>query len=516
MEKFPVLVIGGSLNGLTTAALLAQHGVRCLVVERHAATTVQYKFRGISPRSMEVYRSLGIEAAIRGQRTGDQKSGEIARAANLASDEVHFHGKPWSDLQDLTATSAKTCDQDRLEPILRARAEELGADIRFGTELLEMEETGQGVIAKVRREGSPGTQAIEASYAVACDGVGGKTRQRLGIGRHGPGVLQYWMNLIFEADLQPYLQGKRITSCFVTDINGTLVPREDRWLLALQYSPERGEKPEDFDQARTEQLVRKAAGRSDLAVKLFDARSWEVSAYVADRFSSERVFIVGDAAHTMPPTGGFGGNTGIHDAHNLAWKLALVLKGLAGPRLLATYDAERRPIAEATLAQALARLAAWFRNLGGRLPPTPPIVPDEQVIFGQCYDTGTFEDPRAPGARPGTRAPHARVRQGSKTFPVHDVVGRDFLLLGGPEGDSWEGVASSAAGELGVGMQFARLQSAEAGNAGLSRAYEIGAKGAVLIRPDGIIAWRSAHDALPLGDFRNVLHRVLGRSEGSP
>jgi 2-polyprenyl-6-methoxyphenol hydroxylase-like FAD-dependent oxidoreductase len=574
MEQFPVLIVGGSLSGLTTAALLAQHGVRCVVVERHAATTVQYKFRGISPRSMEIYRGLGIEAEIRAHRTGDQKSGEIARAPNLASPDVHFQGKPWADVQDLSMASAETCDQDRLEPILRAHAEKLGADIRFGTELVELKEGEDGVIAVVQgasdaraRAGAAaeaqaakatgaqavtaagagdsmpaGAQTIKASYVIACDGVNGRTRERIGIGRHGPGVLQHWMNLIFDAGLEPFLQGRRITSCFVMDINGTLVPREDRWLLALQYAPERGEKPEDFDQQRTEELVRKAAGRSDIDVKLFDARSWEVSAYVADRFSSRRVFIVGDAAHTMPPTGGFGGNTGIHDAHNLAWKLALVTKGLAGSRLLETYDAERRPIVEATLGQALARLAAWFRNLGERLPPTPPIAKDDAVIFGQCYGTGTFEDPRAPSGAVGSRAPHVRVEHRGQQVPVHDLVGREFLLVSAGEGDAWEQAAGSVARELGIAVNFGRLTilagagtagggtgvaaaagdarapNAAAGNAsGASaaatnaRAYDLGSNGAVLIRPDGIIAWRSPPVANPTSALRESLLHLLAR-----
>jgi 2-polyprenyl-6-methoxyphenol hydroxylase-like FAD-dependent oxidoreductase len=503
MEEFPVLIIGGSLSGLTTAALLAQHGVRCVVVERHPATTVQYKFRGISPRSMEIYRSLGLEAQIRAHRTGDQKAGEIARAPNLASAEVHFQGKPWSDMQDLSAATAETCDQDRLEPILRARAEQLGANIRFGTELVDLEATEQGVIARVRSDAADGVQVIRASYAIACDGVNGNTRERVGIGRHGPGVLQHWMNVIFDADLQPYLQGKRITTCFVTDINGTLVPREDRWLLALQYSPERGEKPEDFDQARTEALVRKAAGKSDLRVKLFDARAWEVSAYVADRFSSDRVFLVGDAAHTMPPTGGFGGNTGIHDAHNLAWKLALVLKGVASPRLLDTYDSERRPIADATLVQALARLAAWFKNLGDKLPPTPPIAKDEAVIFGQCYATGTFEDPRAPSAGLGSRAPHGVARSHDGLIPVHDLVGQHFLLLSGAEGHMWEDIAAAIARELKVSLRFARLRAEDVA---LARTYRLDEEGSVLIRPDGVIAWRSAPGA---NDLREGVRHVL-------
>lgn len=514
MADTSVLIVGGSLNGLTTALLLARQGVPCVVLERRPDTTVQYKFRGISPRSMEIYRSLGIEAEVRAHRTDDQKSGEIARAPNLASSEVHFQGPPWAEAADLSAASAETCDQDRLEPILRRHAQRLGADLRFGTELVDLEQNEHEVIARVRKVDATDTQVIRAAYAVAADGVAGKTRERIGVGRHGPGVLQHWMNLLFEADLQPFLQGKRFTSCFVTDINASLLPREDRWLLALQYAPDRGEKPEDFDQARTEQLVRKAAGRDDVCVRLFDARSWEVAAYIADRFRAGRVFIVGDAAHSMPPTGGFGGNTGIHDAHNLAWKLALVTQGVAPPDLLNTYDSERRPIAEATLAQALARLGAWFKNLGDRLPPPVPIADDFAVIFGQRYPLGTFEDPRAPRRPPGTRAPHVMIAQAGGAVPLHDLVsGTRFLLFVGVEARPWETAAAAIAREARIDLRVVRVQPDDLGaQARLREAYGVDAGGAVLIRPDGIIAWCSEHAAADsAGALRGAAQRVLCR-----
>lgn len=510
MRDTQVLVIGGSLNGLTCALLLARQGVRCIVVERRSATTVQYKFRGISPRSMEIFRAAGIEASIREHRSGDQKAGEIARAPNLASEDVHFHGKPWADALDLSAVTAETCDQDRLEPILRDAAQQLGADVRFGVEVVGIEQGRDEVLAAVRRPGQSATESIRASYAITCDGAAGTTRESVGIGRHGPGVLQHWMNLIFAADLKPDLRGRRFTSCFITDINGTLVPREDRWLLALQYSPERGEKPEDFDEARTQDLVRAAAGNPSLLVKVFDARSWQVSAYVADRFREGRVFIVGDAAHTMPPTGAFGGNTGIHDAHNLAWKLALVLRQRASAGLLDSYDAERRPIAEATVGQALARLAAWFKNLGDRLPSTPPVVDDSAVIFGQCYDTGGFEDPRAPSGRPGTRAPHVAVTIGTKRVPVHDLLETRFLLLTAPDDDLWSHVAPDVARHFGVEFAVGRLPRSDADNAQFARAYGIGERGAALIRPDGFIAWRTAVDSNPADALRAALSAQLG------
>jgi putative polyketide hydroxylase len=169
--------------------------------------------------------------------------------------------------------------------------------------------------------------------------------------------------VIFDTDLSPELQGRRITPVFVEDINGTLVPREgiSRWSMAVQYVPEQGEKAEDFTPELCAQLVRKGAGRTDTKVEIVDIRPWEMAAYLADRYSTGRAYLVGDTAHVIPPTGGFGGNTGIHDAHNLAWKLDAVVRGVAGPALLGTYELERRPVAERTLAQALARLQAWWQ-----------------------------------------------------------------------------------------------------------------------------------------------------------
>jgi len=519
MEATKVLIVGGSLNGLTTAALLAQQGVPCIVVERQAGTTVQYKFSGISPRSMEIYRSLGLESEIRARRTGDQKSGEIARAPNLSSPDIHFQGRPWADTAQLSAATAETCDQDHLEPILRAYAAAHGADIRFATELIELEQDEHEARARVRDLRTGVTRFVRADYVIACDGVAGRTRERAGVGRHGPGILQHWMNIIFDTDLQPSLRGKRITSCFVTDINASIVPRADHWLLALQYSPEQGEKPEDFDQARTEDLVRRAAGRTDVRARLIDARPWEVSAFIADRFKRGRVFLLGDAAHSMPPTGGFGGNTGIHDAHNLAWKIAWVARGNAGAALLDTYDTERRAIAEATLAQSLARLAAWFRDLGDRLPPAAKIRDDMDVIFGQRYPDGAFvsdsgsriadvfEDARHPTASAGTRAPHIRVGDGCRTGPIHDFTGSGLLLLTAARGDDWVAAARESEQKRGIRLHTIRVEPDEEATMRPEKAYGLENDGAVLIRPDGVIAWRSRPTE---GNRSHALEAALG------
>jgi 2-polyprenyl-6-methoxyphenol hydroxylase-like FAD-dependent oxidoreductase len=523
-----VLIVGGSLNGLTAAVLLAHRGVPCLVVERHPGTSVQYKFRGISPRSMEIYRSLGLEAEIRARDLIDDRSAYVARTKNLAHGEISWHGIPWSDTSDISPTTAATCDQDQLEPILRSHAEMLGADVQFNTELIDFTQDGDGVRARVRDRATGVARTVRARYLIGADGTRSQVREALGIGRHGPGVLQHWMNVIFEADLPTTLEGRSLRSIFITEINGTFVPRGDgRWLMAVQYVPERGERAEDFTPDYCRDLVRRGAGRPDLAVAVVDARPWEAAAAVADRYSDGRVFLVGDSAHVMPPTGGFGGNTGIQDAYNLAWKIAAVARGTAGRGLLETYDAERRPVADRTVAQALARLQAWFQDPSRNLPPPEPIVDDNAVIFGYRYPTGAFvaerdeapddffEDPRVPSGRPGSRAPHLIVNRSGKEVSTVDLFGGEWILCGGPNGHIWPDLLERSPAVAALGVASHGIEPAgdlQDANHRWSAAYGLDPDGAVLIRPDGFVAWRRRNaDGDAQAALDTALDRVLSR-----
>jgi putative polyketide hydroxylase len=522
-----VLIVGGSLNGLTAAVLLAHRQVPCLVVERHPQTTLQYKFRGISPRSMEIYRGLGIEEDIRAHDLIDDTSAYVARMPNLAGSEVTWQGIPWSDTGDIGPTRAATCDQDRLEPILRARAEMLGADVRFNTELVTFEQGARGITARIRHRTTGEETTVHAAYLIAADGTDSPVRQALGISRHGPGVVQHWMNVIFETDLPPLLQGRAIRSVFVTDINGTFVPRGDgRWLMAVQYVPERGQSPKDFTDDHCRELIRRGAGRSDVKVTIVDARPWQAAASVADRFAAGRVFLAGDSAHVMPPTGGFGGNTGIQDAHNLAWKLDAVIRGAADPALLDSYDDERRPVADRTMAQALARLQAWFKDPRMKLPPPVPIVDDNAVLFGYRYSSGAFvadgeaaaaepfENPRTPSGRPGSRAPQLLVERDGQRLSTIDLFGGHWVLATGPTAGSWSDFARGlpATGAAGLHCHnvgpVGDLRDVEHR---WSAAYGVPSDGAVLIRPDGFIAWRGN---APVSDAQAALGQALERWAG--
>lgn len=488
-----VVIVGGGLNGLTAAALLAHHGVRCVVIERHETTSIQYKFAGISPRSMEIFRTLRLESEIRANRTGDQQGGGLGRGRNLADPDLQWSEVTWPDASPFSPTQPATCDQHVLEPILKARASALGADIRFGTEFLSLVQHEDGVHAQVRTRAAGDERTIEATCLIAADGAAGTLREMLGVGRTGAGVLQHWMNILFDTDMPPTLRGRRFTSCFVTDINATFTPREGgRWLLSLQYSPEKGERAEDFTPERCRELVRVGAGNPDVRADLIEARAWSAAAYVADRFRTGRCFFIGDAAHLMPPTGAFGGNSGIHDAHNLAWKLAHVLRRGASPRLLHTFDSERRPVISATLDQSLARLKRWFKDLGGRLPETVDIVPDYDVVFGQRYTKGaialepvTDQAPFAAHASlsgvPGTRVPHWLITHAGKQISTLDLFDRELVLLAAP-GSMWRAAAQPLSTEP-THLQFVALDEL----------YPFGVRndGAVLVRPDGVVAWRS-------------------------
>jgi putative polyketide hydroxylase len=524
-DETPVLIVGGSLNGLSLALLLAHRGVQCTVVERHPGTSIQYKFRGISPRSMEIYRSLGIESEIRARDLIDDQSAYVARMKNLADPDIKWQGIPWSDVSDLSPTTAATCDQDQLEPILRSHAEKLGADVRFNTEMIDFKQDDEGVTARIRDRATGAESTIRSQYLIGADGTRSSVREALGIGRHGPGTLQHWMNVIFEAKLSATLEGRALRSVFVTDINGTFVPRGDgRWLMAVQYVPERGDRVEDFTPDRCRQLIRQGAGQSELDVNVIDARPWEAAAAVADRYIDGRVLLVGDSAHVMPPTGGFGGNTGIQDAYNLAWKLDAVIAGSARDELMATYDTERRPIADRTMAQSLARLQAWFKDPSRNLPPPEPIVDDNHVIFGFRYPEGAFvrdphvasddllENPRDPSARPGSRAPQLLVKRAGEDVSTVDLFAGKWTLFCGPRGQIWSDVLSRSGVCATTEVVCHRIEPAgtlKDVNNRWSALYHVDDDGAVLIRPDGFIAWRRKNAAgNPQADLAAALRRV--------
>ncbi|PPK71124.1 FAD-dependent monooxygenase [Actinokineospora auranticolor] len=492
-----VLVVGGSLNGLSTAVFLSHHGVACLVVERHPDTSRHFRFRGVSARSMELYRSAGAESAIAGAATEHQRLGGVGRAANFAADEVNWLPTPWdADISAFSPSTHTTCDQDQLEPVLRDHAVRAGAETRFGTELIQWQQDADGVRAVVEDRSNGARHTVHARYLVAADGTRSRIRDTLRIGRSGPGVLEHRMSVLFKTDVAPQLRGRQVTACIITDTGATLIPRANGlWMMTVPCDSQ------GLPEHRCVELIKAALGRADAQVDLVDALPWQSAALVADRFREGRVFLVGDAAHVMPPTGGFGGNTGIHDAHNLAWKLAAVLRGEADPALLDTYEQERRPVALHTMDQALARLRRWFDG-----DTEPRIHDDNAVMFGYRYHSAAvieersatdtpFLDPHHLTATPGTRAPHVNLGHGESTL---DHYGPGFTLVVGPDAAPWWEAAESL-----------RLQIHQPPIPDWSATYGVTPSGAVLVRPDGFVAWRTqAGVDSPVESLRAVLSRI--------
>ncbi|SDZ80998.1 2-polyprenyl-6-methoxyphenol hydroxylase [Thalassobacillus cyri] len=499
-----VLIIGGGLSGLSAALFLAHRNIDCIVIERHETTSIQYKFSGISARSMELYRNVGIEDEIREQRPR-QASNNVVMAKNLADENFKIMKIEQNDTTSFSPTRPADCEQDRLEPILKEKAEKLGADIRFNTEATDIKQGTDKVKVVTKNRTTGQSSEIHASYAIAADGINGKTRERLGVIRQGPGILQNWLNVIFDTDALPTINGYHFTASMLEDINGTLVPREGakRWSMSVQYFPQKGEEPGDYTEKRCKELITRGMGRN-VTVNIVDIRLWEAAAFITHSFGSGRVFFIGDAAHVIPPTGGFGGNTGIHDAYNLAWKLEAVIRGTAGAELLYTYEQERKPIAYHTLQQALARLQAWFKDPNNKLPPVEKIIPDNDVVFGYSYQTGclipeagqsdqkVFEDANTPSARPGTRAPHLNLEVNGHNVSTIDLLLDQWVVLIGESGENWEKAIQQSKWAKHVRCyRIGQIEELKDNSNCFSETYGIGMGGAVLIRPDGFIAWRS-------------------------
>jgi len=302
-------------------------------------------------------------------------------------------------------------------------------------------------------------------------------------------------------------------------------------LFNVPYSPEKGTTPADFTTERCIELIRKAVGLPQLDVEIISVLPWEAAARYADSIQSGRVFLIGDAAHVMPPAGGFGLNTGVQDAHNLAWKLALVINGVADAALLETYNAERLPVARLVVEQAVGELEAPTPDTpGGR--PAGDAAPNNEddvlmdqlkVILGYRYASQAVivSDDDLPSSngldltgRPGTRAPHIWLEHQGRRISTLDLFGSRFVLLAGAEGEIWCDTARTLAVRLGLDLATYRIGGDLIDLDGhWSASYGVTPEGAVLVRPDGFVAWRTAsRKEGPEETLEKVLSHILCRT----
>lgn len=534
-ESAPVLIVGGGPAGLSAALFLAWRRIPCVLVEKHAGSSLHPRAIGFTTRTLELFRAVGLDASIPQVPIGHGRPRRV-RAESLAG--TWSADIDWSaDTPDATRVGRPAAShpsrperyspctgaaiaQDRLEPIIRQKAVELGADVRLDTQLMSFEQDAAGVVARLRRRDGREYE-VRADYLIAADGHASPIREALGIRRGGHGILQVVRSVLFRASLDEYLESG--ISQFELDqpgLKGMLTTyRDGRWLLMFSDDEPR-------DEATLRARVVQAVGKPELDFELITTGRWVLSALIADRFASGRVFLVGDAAHTLPPArGGYGANTGIEDASNLAWKLASVLDGVSSPGLLDTYDAERRPIAWLRHDQIFARrdYARWATAEEQAVP----IIEDDAMELGQLYRSravvGAGEElpparrPDQWAGHPGTRAPHLWVTVGGVQRSTLDLVQRDWTLV--CESERWCQAAGLAGRHLGIDLRCLRIGAgagdsvtsifpplagtnaltldcearpvdADVFRTGIRAAFGLGPSGASLIRPDGYVAWR--------------------------
>jgi 2,4-dichlorophenol 6-monooxygenase len=592
--KVPVLIIGGGIAGLSMSMMLGEMGVESLLVERHPGTSLIPKAHIVHCRTMEIFSQFRIEDPVRDRGAPLENFGETTWYTSLGGEE------PWdrqlltsipswsgSDLADyyrrLTRSPMTNLPQHLLEPIVRGQAESVSGtgSLRFNHELVGLRQSEDGVLAEIRDRDSGAVTSVEADYLVAADG--GKTvGEMTGVGVEGPEPFVEIISLTFNADLSPYLQeDSSVIRLFLQPQLDSSVRRfsvvasgPDQWdrHATLWRSgvilPAGSELVDSYSAEDAVRDLRSLLKLPELEITNMTMSHWLIESVVAERFREGRVFFVGDAAHRHSPMGGLGLNTGVQDVHNLAWKLAAVVKGTAAPGLLDSYEPERKPVAQERVEFAT---FSFFNHLsvGGAFGMLPGASEEHnrQVLnelfsdsriggirraqldemletlrrefqhadydFGFEYGDspavladGTEAPPRdpvgyeyLPCARPGHRLPHAWLSREGVPVPTHDLVGPEsFVLLAGSEGAEWCRAAEALAAERSLPLiclvvgPGGDLQDPDGEWAALRGHDE---SGAILIRPDGHVAFRSAAcEAGHREQLAGALEVALGVSTG--
>lgn len=550
----PALIVGGGPVGLVTSLALSQYGVESLLVEQRDVVTDHPKATVINARSAEVLRALHVDDKLRPHALAVDGDTGITWVTRLNGRQL---GRllPFNDPAKLvrilgeSPTVSAVCPQDVLEPVLLTEASARpGADVRFGWRMAAFTQDERGVRAQITDTATGFQQTVTADYLVAADGASSAVRKQLNIPMRGIDPLGHQIGIYFHGDLTPYV-GHRPSILFWVvnpDVCGVLITLNgtDKWLLNVTYWPQIGQSADDYDSARCLQLVRDAVGVADFPADIVAIRPWLMTAEVAESYRSGRVFLTGDAAHRFPPTGGFGMNTGIQDAHNLAWKLAAVLSGWGDDALLDTYQTERRPVAVfntdksvdnaikmantgipittgSTAAAAVERDDTEGRAVRHQIAAGIEDQRDHFEFRGQelgfMYDTGALVpdgSPRPaveilqyhPNARPGSRAPHLWLTAQGQQISTLDLFTDGPVVLTGPQGNRWRQLALQASQATGVPIRTIVIgdDAVEQVPGSFLDHYGITSTGAVLVRPDGHVAWRAATDTDSEADFTTI------------
>jgi 2-polyprenyl-6-methoxyphenol hydroxylase-like FAD-dependent oxidoreductase len=536
-SEVPVLIVGGGPVGLALAGELGWRGVPCTLIEKTDGSIEQPKMDLVGVRTMEFCRRWGIVDWVRDAPYPPDYPQDYVYVTGLNGYELgreKFPGRGFEPCPPESPQKRERVPQDMFDPILTRFARSFPCvTLRHQTELISFKETADGVSAQVRN--NPGdAETIEAQHLIGTDGGASTVREQLGIGMSGNPALTYTTNVMFRcanfSELHDKGKGYRFIFIGPEGVWLTIVAVNggDRFRMSIVGTPQKI----NHSDADIRAALRRAMGR-DFDYEILSVMRWVRRELVAERYGTDRVFLAGDAAHLMSPTGGFGMNTGIGDAVDLGWKLEAVHKGWAGEALLQSYDAERRPVGLRNVAEASRNLKRML-STRERLPGPEIFAPGPAneaarkdygdwfaatmrlewfangVMLGYRYDNSPIvwpdgtpsppdvSHPYTQTARPGARGPHVVLADGRSTL---DLFGRGFVLLRlGSDAPSAARIEQAAAGR---GVPLISIALSEPA---VLAAYE---RRLVLVRPDGHVAWRA--DAGP-ADAGALIDVIRGQS----
>jgi 2-polyprenyl-6-methoxyphenol hydroxylase-like FAD-dependent oxidoreductase len=546
--RVDVIVAGGGPCGLMLANELGRRGVRAIVIDDKPGTAFNPQANATQARTMEHFRRLGFADEVRALGMPPDFPTDVAYFTRYATHElarfrlpssrearqkVASLGGSWS-----AAELPHRVSQKFVETVLRRHAQALpGISLHYGWRLLSFRESGDGVSAEIECLADGRRCELQGAYLVGADGPRSTVRQQLGWRYEGEtGVQRDFMGgrmLAVYLRSSAFYEAVRhspawMNVSFNRERRAFMAAVDGRGEFAFHTQLRAGEREQDVNEAHGKAMFHAAVG-AELPLEVLSCRAWTAGhCLVAERFQQGRVFLAGDAAHLFTPTGGLGYNTAVDDAVNLGWKLAAVLRGHAGADLLASYEHERRP-----LAQRNTGYARGFAESIGRFEPAICIedeTPQGQaarehagayladhgrrefnipgITFGARYDgspaiVGDGSTPPAdaadrytPSACPGGRAPHLWLEEGVSLYDRFGFEWTVLQLAGDGSSDAWR----DAARRRGLPLEVLRLDNDEA--------RELYAADLVLIRPDQVVAWR--------GDDRTDPETVLQRLLGAP
>lgn len=549
--KTDVLVVGAGPAGLTAAGLLAREGINALTLTKYGTANAP-RAHITNQRAVEVLRDLGIEDQVMQRALPQELMGKQVFSTTFTGRELS-RLMTWGAGDDRigeyrAASPCEMCNiaQHTLEPIMLDHVKTLGADIRLHHEVVSVQQNEDQITAHVRPGNGDEEFQVIAQYAVGCDG------SRTVVGRdgnfefEGEAGLGDAVTVWIEADLRRYT-AHRSGALFFTvtpgsqDVLGvwTCVEPWNEWsTILLRHNLQAN----DLDEASVAQSVRASIGNDDIEFTIKKISPWQFNHVVAANYRRGRLFIAGDAAHRHPPANGLGSNTSIQDSYNLAWKLAMVVRGQADDTLLDTYNTERQPVGRQIVDRAnksVGDMLEWFNTIG----ITPEMTDEEAdanlaavfgpdgeetraklleslrltneqfnahgIELGQRYKShAVISDGSAPptperdpvlhyepSTYPGSPVPHAWLAQGAEDVSTLDLCnyGR-FTLITGAGGQAWIDAAQQVSKELGVDVSAVQVSLGLEINdvyQDWATRREIADGGCVLVRPDRIVAWRS-------------------------